>query len=1188
MNANKFSTRWPTDASKLKGVLRRRLTPVLAGALMVTGLALAAQPTASADSSPLDPTDPLTPATVSADGLPTTQINGVVWSQAVVGNKVYAGGSFTQARPAGAAPGTNQVPRANLLSYDVTTGELIASFAPVLNGAVRAVAVSPDGSRVYVGGAFTSVDGQTRNRIAAFDAASGALIAGFAPPVNYDVLSIVATNSTVYAGGDFQSVGTQNRGYLAAFNASNGALLDWAPQAAGGKVWALAMNPEGTKIAVGGEFNTLNGSSNPGYGLGIVDATTGASLPAAINTVVRNAGVDAAITSLSADADGFYGGGYVFGAGGNFEGTFGAGWDGSVKFTNDCHGDTYATYPRGGAIYTAGHTHFCGNMGGFPQTEPDWSFSRGLAFGKEPTGVATREFYGYANFQGKPTSALLTWFPSINAGTFTGQAQGPWTVSGNADYVVMAGEFTKVNGTQQQGLVRFPAPEVGPNDEGPTTFAADYPLNVSSTEAGKVRINWSTNRDIDNDALTYKVYRDVVNGSGLVYQTRKRANYWAPYTMGVTDSGLVPGSTHQYRVQAWDSFGNVANSPWTSITVAASGTDSAYLNAVYASQPTSYWRLGDPTGSTAADRVGFSPLTTGSGVTENTAGAIAGDADKAVTVSGSNSQGSTSKLISPPNTFTLEGWFRTSGSFAGGRIMGFSNKQSGNSSKFDRLIYMDSNGRIQFGVNDGSAKVVTSPGSYRNNAWHHVVATLSQSGMKLYLDGAQVAQRADVTFGQGAYWGYWRIGADTLSGWPSRPLLGDSLSGSIDEAAVYNRELSADEVAVHYATGTGAPPPNLPPAAAYTWANTDLTATFDGSGSSDSDGTVVSYAWNYGDGQTGTGANASHTYAAAGTYNVQLTVTDDDGGTASITKPVTVTAPPPNVPPTASFTTSLAPLSVSVDGSASSDSDGTITSYAWTFGDGATGTGATASHSYAAGGTYDVSLTVTDDDGDTGTLTKQVTVDNVQVAFATDAFGRTVATGWGSADLGGAWTTTGSTSNFSVADGVGAMRMTAGAGRNMNLNGVSSADAELRVSVGMDKVATGGGIHATIKPRVVGSNSYWADLTYAASGSVSVTLGRTVAGVDTTVASQPTGLSVVAGERLNVKVQVTGVAPTTLRVKIWKVGTAEPAGWTATATDSTAGLQAAGSLRLETYLSGSATNAPVVASFDDLWAGSTP
>jgi poly(hydroxyalkanoate) depolymerase family esterase len=65
---------------------------------------------------------------------------------------------------------------------------------------------------------------------------------------------------------------------------------------------------------------------------------------------------------------------------------------------------------------------------------------------------------------------------------------------------------------------------------------------------------------------------------------------------------------------------------------------------------------------------------------------------------------------------------------------------------------------------------------------------------------------------------------------------------------------------------------------------------------------------------------------------------------------------------------------VDFDGSGSSDPDGTIDSYEWDFGDGSTATGETASHAYDSTGNYDVTLTVTDDQGATGTATVTVQV----------------------------------------------------------------------------------------------------------------------------------------------------------------------------------------------------------------------
>src|SRR4051794_20220015 len=142
------------------------------GLAMAIGVLGAAAPAALADSAPLDPTNSATPTTVTADALPTVQINGVAWAQVVVGNTVYVAGKFTSARTAGAAAGTSETVRNNMLAYDIRTGALITSFAPNLNGQALAVAASPDGRRVYVAGDFTTANGQTRKRVAAYDTAT--------------------------------------------------------------------------------------------------------------------------------------------------------------------------------------------------------------------------------------------------------------------------------------------------------------------------------------------------------------------------------------------------------------------------------------------------------------------------------------------------------------------------------------------------------------------------------------------------------------------------------------------------------------------------------------------------------------------------------------------------------------------------------------------------------------------------------------------------------------------------------------------------------------------------------------------------------------------------------------------------------------------------------------------------------
>jgi hypothetical protein len=72
-----------------------------------------------------------------------------------------------------------------------------------------------------------------------------------------------------------------------------------------------------------------------------------------------------------------------------------------------------------------------------------------------------------------------------------------------------------------------------------------------------------------------------------------------------------------------------------------------------------------------------------------------------------------------------------------------------------------------------------------------------------------------------------------------------------------------------------------------------------------------------------------------------------------------------------------------------------------------------------------------------------------------------------------------------------------------------------------------------------------------------------------------------AGDTLRLRLQVSGTGTTTVKGKVWKVGSAEPSTWL-TGTDSTAALQVPGGVALLPYLSGAATNATVTVSVDNL------
>lgn len=753
---------------------------------------------ARADTKPIDESDPKTPVTVAADPLPTVQIDGVAWTQLVIGNTVYVGGSFATARPAGAPAGTNTVTRSNLLAYDITTGVLKSAWAPSTNGDVLALAASPDNSRIYIGGSFTTVNGQIRNRIAAVDPTSGALVNGFDPKPDASVKAIAATADTVYFGGVFSSVGGVARTKVAAAQASNGALLSWAPTLAGGNVNALKLSPDNGKVVLGGSFTSVNGSGNPGYGLAAVDPATGASLAFPANSLIRNGGPSAAILSLSSDADSLYATGYTYGSGGNLEGTTRINWsDLSLAWVEDCHGDTYGSYAMGDVVYASTHAHYCGNLpDGPPQTNP-WTFHWGLAFTKSVEGTLGPDPLGYYNFAGTPSPYLLKWEPMMASGTYTGQNQASWTVAGNDKYVVYGGEFprTGASNTTQQGLVRYAVRTIAPNKQGPEITGAKFNPVLTSFVRGQVRVSWTANWDRDNEFLTYKVIRDGVTNQP-VYTTTAPSSQWNRPGMGYVDNGLVPGQTYRYRIFASDPWGNEARSDTVYVTVSSDGELSSYAEGVLDDGASPYWRFGESPSSTVNDWAGFGNAKANTGVSGGQDGAIINDANKASSFSGTSSGFAVADggPTQAPNTFSAEAWFKTT-SNSGGKIIGFGNAASGNSGSYDRHVYMTNQGRITFGAYPGSVQTVSSSKTYNDGDWHHVVASLSTSGMALYVDGLKVGARTDVTTGQ-AYQGYWRVGGDNLGGWPS---VGASyFAGSIDEVAIYPAALSAAKIRQHY------------------------------------------------------------------------------------------------------------------------------------------------------------------------------------------------------------------------------------------------------------------------------------------------------------------------------------------------------------------------------------------------------
>jgi PKD repeat protein len=140
-------------------------------------------------------------------------------------------------------------------------------------------------------------------------------------------------------------------------------------------------------------------------------------------------------------------------------------------------------------------------------------------------------------------------------------------------------------------------------------------------------------------------------------------------------------------------------------------------------------------------------------------------------------------------------------------------------------------------------------------------------------------------------------------------------------------------------------------------------------------GNIVRWLWDFGDGEGSTEQNPSHKYTASGTYTVQLLVEDRTGATDITSEEITVR--PLNQPPQADF--SFSPASPGVDETVqftdkSKDPDGTIQSWAWEFGDGSSSSAQNPTHKYSQARTYTVKLTVTDNEGASHSISKQITV----------------------------------------------------------------------------------------------------------------------------------------------------------------------------------------------------------------------
>ncbi|ROQ39543.1 concanavalin A-like lectin/glucanase superfamily protein [Frondihabitans sp. PhB188] len=258
-------------------------------------------------------------------------------------------------------------------------------------------------------------------------------------------------------------------------------------------------------------------------------------------------------------------------------------------------------------------------------------------------------------------------------------------------------------------------------------------------------------------------------------------------------AALVPGSSAGFIASVKNSTDTAATAPFFTCAGALANDSAPALFVLPLNEAS------NATTATDTDSGAYPGTYRGSMTTStSTPQACSRDTGGAYVLNGSTSYVSTATSFANPQTFSEEIWFKTT--TAGGKLIGFGSSQTGASGSYDRHLYVDTTGKLVFGTYNGATKTITSTAAVNDGAWHQAVGTFSTAaGMSLYLDGTLVASNSTYTVAQN-FTGYWRIGYDSLSGWPNAAANG-FFTGSLRFASVYTAVLTPAQVAQHWNAG---------------------------------------------------------------------------------------------------------------------------------------------------------------------------------------------------------------------------------------------------------------------------------------------------------------------------------------------------------------------------------------------------
>lgn len=219
----------------------------------------------------------------------TDTIASPVFAIEQIGDRIYVGGKFLEARPD--ANGT-PVAQPYLAAFDATTGALIPSFNPRVESPVYALQASPDGTRLFVAGEFRSINGDAGAQgLAALDPTTGAVDSTWQAPVadaagaRPFVKNLTISGDQLYLVGRFDRVGGGRQPVhatekLARVSVATGVVdTSLAADIDGGAVWGLAVAPDRSRIYLAGYHDSVDGNA-AGADYAVLDAASGRFIPA--------------------------------------------------------------------------------------------------------------------------------------------------------------------------------------------------------------------------------------------------------------------------------------------------------------------------------------------------------------------------------------------------------------------------------------------------------------------------------------------------------------------------------------------------------------------------------------------------------------------------------------------------------------------------------------------------------------------------------------------------------------------------------------------------------------------------------------------------------------------------------------------------------------------------------------------